>query len=210
MHFAVSNSPISLTNVAADGRGQVVRLSKMKVESPAAELRRSTAENMRYTRAVILSGIYFATLALLWLTVGNWAAEVIKASAQTETAGSAAVNGAGAFTNFGRAIVYPSALGFIVSALWLSSKRNFTPIARYAVPSALAGALTIPLCFVVLYIFEWIWYYLWPVPRFLTLVLLSIVAIVPGFVTGQLLRFPRVKVGETPIQRAPLSNEGYS
>jgi hypothetical protein len=158
---------------------------------------------MRYTRAVILSGTYFATLALLWLAFGNWAAEVIKGSAQTDPARSVAANGAEVFTNFGRVFIYPNVLGFIVSAVWVASKRNLAPLARYVVPSVLAGTLTIPLSFFILYIYQWIWFYLWPVPRFLTLVLLSVGATVPGFVTGQLLRFPRVKLGQNPVQRAP-------
>ena len=158
---------------------------------------------MRYTRVIILSGIFFATLAVMWLAVGNWASEALKASAQTDAARAAAANGADAFTNFGKAFIYPNALGFIVSALWLSSKRNFAPLARYAVPSVLAGTLTIPLSVLVFYFVAWAFYYLWPVPRFLSLLLSALGALVPGFLTGQLLRFPRGDLRDTPRQRAP-------
>ena len=152
---------------------------------------------------MILSAVFLATLALLWLAVGNWAAEVLRASAQSDAGRAPAANGAEAFTNFGKAFIYPNALGFIVSALWLSSKRNFAPLARYTVPSALAGALTIPLSVFVFYFVAWAWYYLWPIPRFLSLLLSSLGALIPGFVTGQLLRFPRGALRETPRQRAP-------
>jgi hypothetical protein len=151
----------------------------------------------------MLSGIYFATLALMWLAFGNWAAEVLKASAQTDAARTAAANGAQTFTNFGRAFIYPNALGFLVSALWLPSKRTFAPLARYAVPSVLAGALTIPLSAFVFYFVAWGLYYLWPSSRFLVLLLSAFGALVPGFVTGQLLRFPRRDFHEDPTQHAP-------
>jgi len=179
-----------------------MRLRRNRGRVLAAEPKVSEAENMRYTRAVVLSAVYFATLALLWGAFGNWVAEALKASAQTDAA-TAVANGGEALTTFGREFIYPNALGFFISVVWVASKRNVSPVARYLVPSALAGALTIPLAFFILYIFSWIWYLLWPVPRLVTLALFAVGAVLPGFVTGQLLRFPRVRLGQNPAQRAP-------
>jgi len=158
---------------------------------------------MRYTRAVILSGLYLATLALLWLALGNWLAEGLKASAQSAALTSVTADGGLVFRNFGEEFLYPNSLGFVITALWLASKRSFAPFVRYVVPTVLAGALTIPLSFFILDLFQWILYYLWPVPRFLILFIWGVGAVVPGFVTSQLLRFPRVHLGETPAERAP-------
>jgi hypothetical protein len=111
--------------------------------------------------------------------------------------------------NFGKALLYPNVLSFLIVALWLGSKRSFDPFVRYVVPAALAGALTIPLSFFILYLYWWFWYWwewyiLWPVPKFLTFLMFGVDAVLPGFLTAQLLRFPRVHPGETRTERAVL------
>jgi hypothetical protein len=156
---------------------------------------------MRYTRVVILSALYLATVALLWVVLRNWLAEVLQASAQSAANTLTTADREWFLANFGKVLLYPNALGFLISALWLASKRSFGPFVRYVVPTALAGALTIPLSFFILYLYWWCWY-LWPVPRFLTLLMFGVDAVLPGFLTAQLLRFPRVHPGETRAERA--------
>jgi len=158
---------------------------------------------MRYTRAIVLSLFYLATLALLWLALGNWIAEAIKASGQTPDPTAFSVNGGHFPASFARVFVYPNALGFLITSLWLASGRSFVPFVRYVVPTALAGALTVPLSLLTLYLIWWIAYALRPLPGVLSVVLWQVGAALPGFITAQLLRFPRAKLGQTRFERVP-------
>lgn len=146
---------------------------------------------MQRARAAIIAIEYLLTLAILWLIIGNWLiANLPPAHLAT---GTAQIPSATDIATFGPTVIYPNALAFGITAIWFSRRRTFAPLARYLVPSVLAAILTYPVALVILYLLSWVLYLLWPMPRALVLILLCVPATLPGLLTAQLLRWPRVE-----------------
>jgi hypothetical protein len=158
------------------------RKTTSRLEAAPNRLLKGGPQMMRSARALILSVEYLLLLVAMWLAVSN----------AVPAGGADASETSRKVAKFGLLGFYPNAVGFAAWALWFSRQRTFAPLARYLVPSAFAALLTFPLYVIVVYLMVWGLHLLWPRPSAVTSVFLVLPSLVPGLITAQLLRWPRV------------------
>lgn len=158
----------------------------------------SQSSLLRLTRVALLSIVYFLLVFLAWRQIAVWIVEYAPTSVPTAQAVEE-------LKWSGFLFVVLNSLTFAGSLLWFARTRDFSPVARYLVPTVLAVLVTYIVMLPVLRIETIV-----PNPgEFFArtgLLIYWMDTVVPGLAAAQLFRFPRPRTipsrNDVPITQA--------